>query len=257
MIYFVVVAVLVAATALLFRFLFTKNSTSNEGGVPREDSNNSLAFASGRMSELLPSTWDDQHITQRILALEHRPPVLAHFINSLKGRFIIGQNDKTAQKRTQLILSVTKQLHATKELRIALDDLQLHELERDIRFKKTELERRSIEDRLAKQQELEDLHRRKERLELEVQIAKLEQEKRGFNEPQSNGDKRKPTRDELREAKRSDIRRTESERDEATLEVTKGVPIDQLSEDDRDRVMRIENFYNDKRVRLEEELAKL
>jgi hypothetical protein len=184
MISFALVAALVAATALLVRFFVLDNSFE-QGQQPLhspEAENQSLTSVSRFMPEVLPSEWNDQLIVQQIQSLQQRPPVLSHFIHSVIGRFIIGQNDKTAQKRTQLILSAINQLKATKDLQVAIDDLQIHSLEREIRFTEKEIERNSAQDRLAKQKDLEALRRRKEQLDLEVQIAKLEQEKRGYEQ---------------------------------------------------------------------------
>jgi hypothetical protein len=208
------------------------------------------------MNTALPTEWNDAQITDQLISLRERPPILAHFVDSVIGRFIIGQNDKTAEKRTHLIRTVIGQLEARKDLQVAIDNLQIHSLERAIRFKEKEIEHASLVDRLAKLQELEDLRRQKEKLELEVDIAKLQQEKRNY-EKVAEPVRQKQTREELREAKKIQIKQAENEAAEAILEVTKGLPFDELSPDDQDRVMRIQNFHNDKKIRLDEELARI
>jgi hypothetical protein len=172
------------------------------------------------------------------------------------GRFILGQNDKTAEKRTKLIRTVIGQLKATKELRVAIDDLDIHSLEREIRFIQQEIEHAGVVDRRARQQELEELKRKKEKLELEVQIAKLEQEKRGY-EPNAETKKPGQSRDELREAKKAEIKQTDKEMAEAIFEVNCGKAFDELSEDQQERIIRLQNYYNDKKARLDEELSRI
>jgi hypothetical protein len=260
MISFALVAALVAATALLIRF-FVVDDKSKHGQQSLHSpgvEDQSLTSISTFMPEVLPPEWNDQLITQQIQSLQQRPPVLSHFIHSVIGRFIIGQNDKTAQKRTQLILSAINQLKATKDLQIAIDDLQIHSLEREIRFTEKEIDRNSALDRLAKQKELEALKRRKEQLELEVGIAKLEHEKRGYEE-RSEPEKAKaqPSREELRERKKAEIKRTDQEMAEAIFAVTKGRAFDDLSPDEQERVVRVQNYYNDRKARLDEELARI
>lgn len=257
MIYFAVVAVLVAATALLIRHFLVDGTPgtdqpSHQHFPAKSESNTSLS----RMNTTLPAEWNDQVVTQQLMALRERPPVFTHFVHSLIGRFIIGQNDKTAEKRTHLIHTVIGQLKATKDLQIALDDLEIHTLERAIRFKTTQIEHDGLEDRLRNQKELADLKNRKEKLELQRDIAKLEQEKRSY-EKRDEPAKSKPTRDESRQAKKREMKQTENEMAEAILEVTKGVAFDQLTPDEQDRVMRIQNFYNDKKIRLDEELSRI
>jgi len=256
MIYFVVVAVLVAATALLIRlFVFAEPEPIHDSDLPLPpDSQSSTALS--RMNTALPTEWNDAGITNQLISLRERPPVLAHFVDSVIGRFIIGQNDKTAEKRTHLIRTVIDQLNARKDLQVAIDNLQIHSLERAIRFKEKEIEHASLADRLARLQEVEDLRREKEKLELQVDIARLQQEKRNY-EKVEEPTKPKQTREEAREAKKKQIKQAENEAAEAMLDVTKGVPFDQLSSDDQDRVMRIQNFHNDKKIRLDEELARI
>lgn len=258
MIYFVVVAVLVAATALLIR-LFLLDEKPRTTQEPRDKSlaeTQSLTRVSQSMHNTLPAEWNDQVVIQRLISMRERPPVLAHFVDSLIGRFVIGQNDKTAEKRTHLIRTVISQLEARKDLQVALDDLEIHSLEREIRFKEKQMEHAGLVDRQAKGPELENLRRQKEKLELEVEIARLEQEKSSYQK-QEQATGRKQTREELREAKKKEIKQTETEMAEAILDVTRGTTLDQLSPDEQDRVMRIQNFYNDKKIRLDEELAKI
>ena len=259
MISWIVVAVLVAATALILRsFVTDDNRKGTQQPLHSPEAEEQSLTISTFMPEVLPPEWNDQLIIQQIQSLQQTPPVLSHFIHSVMGRFIIGQNDKTAQKRTQLILTAINQLKATKDLQIAIDDLQIHSLEREIKFTEKEIERNSALDRLAKQKELEALRRRKEQLELEVGIAKLDQEKRGYEE-RSEPEKAKPqqSRDELRERKKSEIKRKEQEMAEAVFDITKGVPFDELSQEDQERVVRVQNYYNDAKARLDEELARL
>jgi hypothetical protein len=257
MIYFAVVAVLVAATALLIR-LFLVDETP---GTAQESHQNLPAklqsrASISRMNTTLPAEWNDQIVTQQLISLGERPPVLTHFVHSLIGRFILGQNDKTAEKRTHLIRTVIGQLEATKDLQIAIDDLEIHSLERAIRFKEKHIEHDGLEDRLTNQKQIADLRNNKDRLELEVEIAKLNQQKRTY-EKEQEPTKQKPSREEARQAKKREMKQTENEMAEAILDVTKGVAFDQLSPDEQDRIMRIQNFYNDKRTRLDEELARI
>jgi hypothetical protein len=259
MISWVLVAVGLAATVLIVRY-FVRDEPIQTRTDPRSarPEGESLTAMPVVMPEVLPADWNDDLITQQIHSLHQRPPVLSHFIHSVIGRFIIGQNDKTAQKRTELILSAVRQLKATKGLQIAIDDLQIHQLEREIRFIEKEMEKASAIDRLKKQKELEALRRRKEQLELEVEIARLEKEKRDYEErSQSEKVQPKPSREELRERKKAEIKRKEKEMAEAIFEITKGVAFDDLTPDDQERVVRIQNYYNDPIARLDEELASI
>ena len=209
----------------------------------------------------MPNEWNDQLITQQILSLhQNSPNVLGYFIHSLIERFILRENDKTAEKRTELILRIVKQLKATKDLQIAIDDLMIHSLEREIRVKTTEIARDDVLDRQQKQQELQELRRQKEKLVEEVEIAKLKKEKRNYEEPK-NDDEPKLSAEEIKEQrktaiyKRMSVRKTE--REQKIAEVTEGLPREKWSADLEERVVRMENMYDMADERDLEEVSKL
>jgi hypothetical protein len=255
MITLVVVAVLVAATALLIRIILPKEHQPVDVVIgSSEKREESLVPMESFVPEVLPPQWDSQVITQQITALQRRPSVLAHYINSVMNRFITGQDDKTAQKRTDLIITATKQLEANLDLQIALDNLQIHFLDRQIKIIKKEIELTSAKDLVANQKRLDSLEQRKKELEIEVVIAKLEQEKNSYTQPKPS-EPTKPTREDLRKRKQEEIDRKHRESAEDIFRVTNGRAFDDLTSEEQDRVMRLQNYYNDQKARLVQELA--
>jgi hypothetical protein len=57
--------------------------------------------------------------------------------------------------------------------------------------------------------------------------------------------------------KKAEMKRTEQEMAEAIFDVTKGVAFDELSPDEQERVLRVQNYYNDRKAQLDEELARI
>src|SRR5580692_2846283 len=80
---------------------------------------------STNVSVMLPNRWDDRDISQILQRYQDQPAVLSHMISSVRTRFILNQDLKTAQHRTKLLASVIEMFKLNRELQGVLHDLQL------------------------------------------------------------------------------------------------------------------------------------
>src|SRR5438034_3426616 len=53
---------------------------------------------------MVPSHWDETAVTAQLTQLrQHRPSLVPHFVDSIKERFIVGQDNRTAQARLRFM----------------------------------------------------------------------------------------------------------------------------------------------------------
>jgi hypothetical protein len=103
-----------------------------------------------------------------------RPNTLPHFL--VWDRFVIGQDEKTAQKRTQFFRLLSEQLRFSNEVSLALNELATNGTERQKREKEIELEKLKLDIESQRLIGVRDLERTREEMKLQVEIARLEKE---------------------------------------------------------------------------------
>src|SRR5207244_2517185 len=88
----------------------------------------------------LPQEWNEKSIVQQFTQLRaDRPSAVPHLLNSVLERFVVGQDEKTVEKRTQFLRTLSEHFKVSKEFATAFDDLKLHRLETDQKAKTLEL----------------------------------------------------------------------------------------------------------------------
>lgn len=123
-----------------------------------------------------PATWDPQVITAGLRRLHDNPPLLEYFIDSIKERLILGQDYRTSNSRIRYLQNQIKELNIAKDYLTALDDLNFHEIEKEIRHRELELKKEDLENKRKAQQDLEDLRLQRDKLKIKVEMAHLTRE---------------------------------------------------------------------------------
>lgn len=194
-----------------------------------------------------PLVWNEAAIKQEIYRLRNNPTMLSGLTTALHERFIIRQNEQTARERIQFLKTALEGVKLTKELETSIDDLRFHEIERDIRQSRLELEKHSVHSEDEQRQGLKELQHRFEQLKLQLGIAKIEKDIAEIGK--SGDDKGEPSEDEHRSAQRTywerEIRRTQTEMKENLATI-----------DDPEERVELENMYEDALRHKKEELRK-
>lgn len=120
-----------------------------------------------------PSEWNAQLITERLRRVRSNPALLEHFVASLKDRLILGQDYRTSNMRIKFLQTQITELNIAKEYLIALDNLNFHEIEKEIHHRELELKKEDLENRRIEQEELRKLERERDALKIKVEMAKL------------------------------------------------------------------------------------
>src|ERR1035437_719714 len=92
------ILLLVLAAATLIRQRRTVEMVPNKGQVT------------------VPTTWDEREITSQLHIYSKEPALLSHYVFAIKERFIIGQNERTIRRRTELRKAVLEQATIAKDL---------------------------------------------------------------------------------------------------------------------------------------------
>lgn len=133
-------------------------------------------------SLMVPDRWDDQQIALGLERLRHRPALLAHYVNSVKDRFIDHQNIKTVRRRTDFLEAKIRALQAGKEYLTLISELKRLRLEEETKDIHAEMARAEALSQQQRQPILHHLRHQLETLQLEQQITVLQQQ---INEIQS------------------------------------------------------------------------
>jgi hypothetical protein len=125
----------------------------------------------------LPAQWDELAITRQLQQLrDQRPALIPHFVESVKERWILRQDDQTAEVRLRFLKTQIDQLKLVKEFQQTAHDIELLLLEKTKRMKSLQLETEELEMKrrgLSQKERLESLRDQKK---MELEIAKLEKE---------------------------------------------------------------------------------
>lgn len=204
----------------------------------------------------IPKQWDEKFILEQLEQARNRPSVVGHYLDRLKERFVLRADNRTAQERIKFIRTVIEHLRVRKEFHVAVDDLQLHDLEREIRKRKLELEREGLESRSKAQGELADLELERDKLKLKVEMAQMTKEIDELNAPPPAPPPPPPpppSREEGRKRKRA-----ESEQRIKDLRRDKAADLVRLQAvgTSEEEIKRRENMWDDAIAREEEELRK-
>lgn len=128
--------------------------------------------------------WDEAAISRQLDGLRGQSPaVISHYIESVKQRMVINQNDKTAAARARFLKTKLEELKLIKEGRQVIVDLEALALEREKRLKTLELEVQEIDNRkqhLSARQQLEAMREQKK---LELEIAQLNKQIKDLDSP--------------------------------------------------------------------------
>ena len=93
----------------------------------------------------VPTVWDEDLISGQLAAIKSRPQLVAHYVSTLKQRFILTTEDHTAQIRTRFLRSHLEHLELGKQYQTLLNDLKAMEAEQENRLLRLELERRELQ----------------------------------------------------------------------------------------------------------------
>lgn len=192
----------------------------------------------------MPTVWNAELIGLQVASLHDRPEALRFFTQSLVKRFVIGQAEKTARIRIEYLRTVLAEVKLGKELQAELDDLELREIELDIRRLQREIEKGDLEHRRRMQHELRGAEHKRDLLKVKADSAKYEKEIRDAKErPTKVGNQGSNARiQELRDH----IQRAKEQRAFAREILT-----------DPDELKREENRYDNQIAELQEELDAL
>jgi hypothetical protein len=174
-----------------------------------------------------------------------QPSLLGHYVQAIRDRTRLRIDQKTAQAVTSALRTETEQLKLANEYQTNLNARQLADLERDVRLAELEQKREDIAIARQQNRELFTLRLQRDRLALQVEIARHRKEIReGRQRPEP---KLSPTQQRL--SKKTEI--------EDLLQRLK---------DDETRALhsahtelekrRLQNMYSDRRDRLLEQLEK-
>ena len=197
------------------------------------------------------SEWNELFITQQLRQLrDQKPDLIPHFVESVKERFIVRQDDRTAQVRLGFLRSQLEQLKLAKEFQQTIDDIQLLGLEKAKRVKTLELETEELDNKQKNRSRFDELTALKERKRIELEIAQLDrqiEELKNSPKPQAQ-----PSPEDLRiqkkaaqEARIAQLRREQKESVEA------------IPPDLEDQRRKVSNMYADVIERELENLRKI
>jgi hypothetical protein len=171
---FAILAAVCATVGLVIATASSNKSTPPKPGGALQPYNPGALDMPSNLS--LPPEWNEPAITRQLQQLrDQKPNLIPHYIDSVKERWIVRQDDRTAQIRLQFLKSQVEQLKLAKELQQTIDDLQMLGLEKAKRVKTLQLETEQIDHQrrtLTRKEELEAL---KEQKQTELDIEEIEQ----------------------------------------------------------------------------------
>lgn len=188
-----VVCLVVSAVCLVIGLLVPKKK-------PRAAALKPLNGATMSQFPMMPSQWDEKSIVQQLQQLrDQKPTLIPYFVDSVKERFILRQDDRTAQVRLQFLKTQIEQLKLAKEYQQTVDDLQLLGLEKTKRIKTIELETEEIDIKKRVLTQKEKLEALREQKKLELEIAQLDQQIEGIKAPHKPDAKLSPEEQKVKD----------------------------------------------------------
>jgi hypothetical protein len=121
--------------------------------------------------------WDETAIAERLQRMSsEEPKVITHYISSVRDRWVLHQDDRTAGVRLRFLKSQIEQLKLGREIQQIRDDIDLLLLEREKRIKTLQLEVREVDLKKHMGSQLDDLAVLRERKKIELDIAELDEQ---------------------------------------------------------------------------------
>jgi hypothetical protein len=254
-----------ATYGLPFKFQFDVPMPSADGRTEKDKTNQSgMVVASDEpnpvveilktqqgcpmsLNMLVPNRWDEGAITRQLSQLRaERPGLIPHFIESITERFVVRQDDQTAQARIRFLTSQIQQLKLAKEFQQTVDDLQLLTLEKAKRIKSIELETEELDIKKRVLSQKERLEALREQKKMELEIAQLEQQIEELKNPAQP--EARPTPEQLRARRHA--------ASEERLQLLKGLKREALKISDEDERIQKVNAIDDEVEREMEEWRK-
>lgn len=132
----------------------------------------------------LPAQWDEVAITRQLQQLrDQRPALIPHFVESVKERWVLRQDDRTAEMRLRFLKTQIEQLKLVQQFQQTVNDIELLLLEKTKRIKALQLETEELEIRrrgLTQKERLESLRDQKK---MELEIAQIQREIENLKSP--------------------------------------------------------------------------
>jgi len=221
---------------IVYRFKLAQRNLSPRGNLVDGKSKNS------RDGVLLPPKWDEKAIGIEFRNLRNHPGILKVFTQSVVDRYVIGQDDKTAQSRIRYLRTKLEEMKLAKEIQSSIDDLEFRETDLEVRRLKLDIEKADLEHKRNMQEELRAAEHKRDLLKVRAETAGYEKQIRDTEPPPA-----RPAPTVSREQEiRDHIQRLWEKRAYAHETIK-----------DEDERRRAENMYDDKIVELEEQLRKV
>lgn len=199
--------------------------------------------SSGEVGEVLaPPKWDETLIATQFRNLAHRPAMLGVFVNAVRDRFILHQDEKVASKRIRYLRTKLEELKVSKELQSEIDDLAFRETNLDIRRMEQELKVGDLAFQVKTRAAIREAEHKRDLLRVKVEEAQLKKQMHDTKTAAAPPSNDVNQRHVLRER----IQRAREELAYARETTT-----------DPDERRRKENLYADRIAQLEEDLSSL
>jgi hypothetical protein len=154
-----------------------------------------------------PLLWNEASISRDLAELrDQAPAVVTHYIESVKSRWVLNQNDKTAVARARFLKTKVEELKLFKEGKQIVLDLEALALEREKRLKTLQLENTQLDEQMRSRSQREQLVALKERKQLELEIAQLDQQIECIKKPPKVEPRRSPEQERAKRHAESDRR---------------------------------------------------
>lgn len=169
----------------------------------------------------VPNQWNELDITRQLEQLRQQPPAIVnHYVESIKQRFILRQDDKTALTRLKFLQTQVEQLKLAKEFQQLRDDLEVLVLEKEKRIKTLQLENEELDGKRRVRSQLEEMQSLREQKKIELEIAQLDQQIAGIKYPPKPDQRSSPEQERAQkkaacEAKIATLRKEQKEAVEA------------------------------------------
>lgn len=187
---------------------------------------------------MLPDHWDEKQIDMTLRHFRGEPKALAHYVDSIKTRFIERQNVKTAKQRIKFLEQAIAALKLGKEFYSLQAEIRRLRDEEDIKDLDVAKRKRAAEKSLQHQEELDDAEHAVRMAELKRRYRDAE---RAATPPPAPGSEREK-------------KVTECKQRIAKLESEKAAEMAKAGNEDHRR--RIENIYDNAIERAYDDLSK-
>lgn len=197
---------------------------------------------------VLPSSWDERTITDRLHLYSKEPAILTHYIFAIKERFIVGQNQRTVERRTEFLKSVFEQANILKNLRGVGHDIAKMDAQHEIDMLEIELRRLDLTALQSRHGTVSNLKQQDEELDIQLRIAQKKQQMDQLGRPAPAATQQQ-SKDEIRAQRKAEL-----EREIERLKTDKVIAVGRASSDEERK--RLENMYDDRIAELQDDLRR-